>query len=679
MKNLFAVLMSVCLLALVNVASATDSSMIRYQSMESDQTFEQLPLSTDIEMHVNSVVSRVSVKQTFQNNSSEWLEGVYQFPLPEDAAVDTLKMYIGQRIIEGEIQEKERAERTYQQAKNKGQRASIVHQSRANLFTTKLANIAPGESITIEIEFQSMVSMDSTMFSLRMPLGITPRYQPSRDALRNDEAHHVASYKNATEAKSKASINNTVLSSEVTGFNTGSQPNRPVTVKVFLNPGFDLSLLESPYHEVYTQQHGDSYEIELENPTQANRDFILNWQPQLGQDPKIALFSESKEDYNYHVLMMLPPTHTLVGEQAQPREMIFVIDSSGSMSGESMQQAKAGLLFALEQLGSDDTFNIIDFDHEATKLFPNAVANTSETIQLAEYFVKQLDADGGTEIAKAVDMALDKPEAERLRQIVFLTDGSIGNEAQVFELIENKLGNNRLFTVGIGSAPNSYFMNRAANFGRGTYTYIGNINEVQGQLETLFKKLRYPALTNLRLAGGEQQTIDMQPSVLRDLYLGEPLFAAYRTSKNSAISMKVTGQSDVYQWSKNIPVVVNGKDKGIAKLWARQKIAAINADFGLGYDEKRQQILDTALEFHLMSDYTSLVAVDKTPARIREALKQKRLKNPLPKGWKNPHGYPRGGTVANLAMVIGFISLLLAMTYQLTVNRRRKVRASTKH
>ncbi|WP_223670556.1 marine proteobacterial sortase target protein [Kangiella shandongensis] len=669
MKSLFALVTSVCLVALFNIANATESSMIRYQSMESDQSFEQLPLSTDIEMHVNSVVSRVSVKQTFKNNSSEWLEGVYQFPLPEDAAVDTLKMYIGQRIIEGEVQEKAQAARTYQQAKNNGQRASIVHQTRANLFTTKLANIAPGESITIEIQFQSLVTIDSTRFSFRMPLGITPRYESATQTQQQEESYN---YLSSDDNKEQVATNDKTLPTEVTGFNTGVQPDRPVSVKAYLNPGFDLTLLESPYHEVYTQQHGDSYEIELENPTQANRDFVLNWQPQLGQQPKMALFSESSDDYNYHVMMLLPPTHTLVNEHSQPREMIFVIDSSGSMSGQSMRQAIAGLKFALKQLGPDDSFNIIDFDHEATKLFPNAVANTPFTLAQAEEFISNLQADGGTEIAKAVELALDKPNADRLRQIVFLTDGSIGNEAQIFELIENKLGNNRLFTVGIGSAPNSYFMNKAANFGRGTYTYIGSISEVQSQLETLFKKLRHPALTNLQIAGGDHQKIELQPTVLRDLYIGEPLFAAYRTPKNSAISMKVTGQSDVYQWSKNIPVVVNGNDQGIAKLWARQKIASINGNFDLSHQDKREQVLETALKFQLVSDYTSLVAVDKTPARIREALKQKRLKNPLPQGWKNPHGYPQGGTIANFAMLIGFLSLLLALAYQFSMNRRRQ-------
>ncbi|AKE51139.1 marine proteobacterial sortase target protein [Kangiella geojedonensis] len=662
MKHITIALMTILTLLSTSAYASGYSSLIRYSSLESDQQFEQLPLSTDIEMHVNSVVSRVKVKQTFKNNSSEWLEGVYQFPLPEDAAVDTLNMHIGQRIIEGEVQEKQQAERTYLQAKNNGQRTSIVHQTRANLFTTKVANIAPGESITIEIQFQSLVSVDSTLFSVRMPLGITPRYEPTGTVYEQGD--------NPQQRKPSAQS----LPSEVSQFNHGQQPDRPVSITVNLNPGFDLSLLESPYHKTHIQQHDDNYQISLENPAQANRDFVLNWQPQLGQQPKVALFSEQHDNHNYHVLMMLPPTHTLVSENTQPREIIFVIDSSGSMSGESMQQAKAGLLFALNELGPQDTFNIIDFDHEAHKLFPNAVANSEQTRHSAVEFVNSLQADGGTEIASAVQLALDKPQSDRIRQIVFLTDGSIGNESQIFKLIENKLGNNRLFTVGIGSAPNSYFMTKAANFGRGTYTYIGNVNEVRTQLQDLFMKLRHPALTDLKLTGAKAIDIDLQPKVLRDLYIGEPLFVSYRTPKDHAVSLKVSGKSDVYDWSSNIPVVVNGKDKGIAKLWARHKIASINSNFDLSYDDKRQQVIDTALDFQLVSDFTSLVAVDKTPARVREALKQQRLKNPLPKGFKAQHGYPQGGTIANIALLIGALSLLLALAYQLMLHRRRTTR-----
>ncbi|WP_018623821.1 marine proteobacterial sortase target protein [Kangiella aquimarina] len=670
----------------INAVSIADDelfpSSINYRSLESDLTFKQLPLSTDIEMHINSVVSRVSVKQTFSNESDQWLEGVYQFPLPENAAVDTLKMHIGQRIIEGEVQEKQQAQRTYEKAKAEGKRASLVEQVRDNLFTTKLANIAPGESITIHIEFQQLVHNDGTHFSVRMPLGITPRYEPSQAISTSvDDYNYLSSDAKPSASETIVSDHDSAqLSPATTLFNTGGQPDRPVNVTVHLNPGFDLSLLESPYHQIVTQQTGEQYTIQLENPAQAERDFVLNWQPQLGQEPKVALFSESYEGHNYHILMMLPPTHDFVQQKTQPREMIFVIDSSGSMSGDSMQQAKQGLYYALTQLGSEDTFNIIDFDHEATKLFDEAVPATQSNLEMAKYFVATLEADGGTEIAKAINLALDKPNSTLLRQVVFLTDGSIGNERQIFQMIENQLGNNRLFTIGIGAAPNSYFMSKAANYGRGTFTYIGKASEVQSQLEKLFKKLRYPALENLSLENpslenGAASKLELYPGHLRDLYLGEPLFVSYRTPKGINHNIQVKGKADSYDWSFKLPPVTNGRDKGIARLWARMKIDAIKSDFNLSYDQSREQILQTALDYHLVSDFTSLVAVDKTPARVMEELKKLQLANRTPDGWKAPHGYPQGGTAANLAMLIGLLALLLALAYQYTMNRRNRTQA----
>lgn len=222
----------------INAVSIADDelfpSSINYRSLESDLTFKQLPLSTDIEMHINSVVSRVSVKQTFSNESDQWLEGVYQFPLPENAAVDTLKMHIGQRIIEGEVQEKQQAQRTYEKAKAEGKRASLVEQVRDNLFTTKLANIAPGESITIHIEFQQLVHNDGTHFSVRMPLGITPRYEPSQAISTSvDDYNYLSSDAKPSASETIVSDHDSAqLSPATTLFNTGGQPDRPVNVTV---------------------------------------------------------------------------------------------------------------------------------------------------------------------------------------------------------------------------------------------------------------------------------------------------------------------------------------------------------------------------------------------------------------------------------------------------------------
>ena len=644
---------TLCFLSIATFAQPDDFARMTFQSIDSQHSFEQLPLSTDIETHINSVVSRTKITQTFSNPSEHWLEAVYQFPLPDDAAVDMLRMTIGERVIEGEIQEKQQAERTYQQAKQQGQRTSLVKQERANLFTTKLANIGPGEAITISIEFQHLVTVDGTQFSLNIPMGITPRYLPP----------HTES-----EGKAHTLSPSYALPKSITDVNQGGQPYRPVYFSISLNPGFDLMELDSPSHELVTQQYGNQYQISLANPAQAEQDFILNWKPQLGQEPTVALFNQRMGDYNYHLLMMVPPTHQFIQKHYQAREVIFVIDSSGSMSGQSMEQAKAGLTYALKQLRQEDSFNIIDFDHNATKLFPDAVAFNSDNLQSAHSFINRLTADGGTEIGKAVQLALDKPNSEKLRQIIFLTDGSIGNEQQVFSLIHNRLGNNRLFTVGIGSAPNSHFMKNAAEFGRGTFTYIADVSEVENKLAQLFNKIRYPVMSNLTLEQGPLANIDLQPKYLPDLYIGEVLYASYRTPINSSFPMQIQGQVDNYQWFYDLPQVVNGHDDGIAKLWARMKIDSLKNDSIYSSRDQqsiKQDILDTALTFKIVSDYTSLVAVDKTPARVLQQLKHIQMANRLPKGWSQSktHGYPQGGTTASLSLAMGLISLFIIIFY----------------
>ncbi len=634
-----------------------DYAGISFKSTSSDKSYEQMPLSTDVKVTINGVVARTQITHTFSNQTKEWLEGIYRFPLPENAAVDTLKMIIGEQIIEGEIQEKQQAERTYQAAKKAGKRASLVKQVRPNLFTTKLANIGPNEDIKVQIEFQQLIHIDGTVFTYKLPLGVTPRFQPSSQTI---------------SQSFDSTIDSEALSNVVTNFNTNSQPDRPVTFEIELNAGFELAKIDSPHHQLKTQPIGNKQLITLDNPAQAERDFILKWHPQLGHKPKATLLSETIGDETYNLLVILPPTHDLVQQQVKPREVIFVVDSSGSMSGESMQQAKAGLRFALKQLNSNDSFNIIDFDSNAKILFQDARNIAEDTLQDAEGFIDEMNADGGTNIASAVELALVKPNSQKLRQIIFLTDGSIGNEQQIFSMIRQKLGNNRLFTIGIGSAPNSYFMTKAAEEGRGTFTYINKIEQVKTELANLFKKLRYPVLSNLGIdtngvSKSALDSMELQPKHLRDLYLGEPLYATYK-SLASASSMQLKGYADTYEWDFKLPNTTNGKDKGVAKLWARMKIDSLRNEMSHDYrkaEEYKQQITDTALNFHLVSDYTSLVAVDKTPVNVSEKIKQLQLANRLPAGYKAPnakgtHGYPQGGTDSQLMFLLGLISLLLS-------------------
>jgi len=239
----------------------------------------------------------------------------------------------------------------------------------------------------------------------------------------------------------------------------------------------------------------------------------------------------------------------------------------------------------------------------------------------------------------------------------------------------------RLFTIGIGSAPNSYFMNRAAKFGRGTYTYIGNVSEIQTKMEALFSKLESPILTDIHIQWPEDCTkgnciVESWPQKIPDLYLGEPLLISTK-SDSLPKSLIITGEIAGETWSAALKLKGGQKNSGIPTIWARKKIAALMDQMrqnqnteGDEAEQLRNGIIETALKHHLVSKYTSLVAVDVTPARIKEALiKSHALPVNLPEGWDHKKVFaqlPATATNAPLAFLNGLLMLFAGLLLLLT-------------
>jgi Ca-activated chloride channel homolog len=534
-------------------------------------------LSSDINMDITGMIARVTLSQRFENNSSDWVEAVYVFPLPEDAAVDTLKMRVGERTIEGEIKARDEAQAIYDEAKSAGQRTSLVEQERPNLFTTSVANIAPGETVTIEIAYQETLRFDAGSFGLRFPLAITPRYTPS-----GSEPIMTPYQEN--------NVGNTV------------------TLQATLNAGFPLAKLESRYHTVNAWQDGNTHRVILNGSVPADRDFELVWTPAVGSAPEAVAFTETWQGESYGLFMLVPPQ--LEGISALAREVTLIIDTSGSMEGISMVQAKEAVRLALTRLKATDRFNVIAFSDTATPLFSMAREASADNVRLAESFVSQLVAVGGTEMKRALELAFQNQVAENyLGQIVFVTDGSVSNEAELFSLIERRLGNARLFTIGIGSAPNSYFMRKAAEFGRGTYTFVSDLSETQKQMGELFAKLESPVLMGLELnlpAGSE-----VFPRAIPDLYQGEPVVISVKLPILGA-EVVISGNMNGERWTRSIQLLPSETETGVAQLWARAKIDTLIDDMIRGGDSwgLQQDITALALKHHLVTDYTSLVVVD---------------------------------------------------------------------
>ncbi|MGQ0809927.1 MAG: marine proteobacterial sortase target protein [Nitrospiraceae bacterium] len=625
-------------------------------------------LHTDVQITVTGLIARATVKQEFSNPSKEWAEGLYVFPLPETAAVDHLRMTVGERIIEGMIKERTDAKKTYEQAKSKGKRASLVEQERLNIFTTSVANIGPHDRITVEIDYQETVRYDQQQFHLRFPMVVSPRYIPGLPVIIEDQPPGPGWARDSDRVPDASRITPPVQHPD-------GRPINPVTLTLDLAPGFPVGNLESTSHPIIVVPEADGRRhISLrENSVPADRDFQLTWQPASGHDATATVFTEQIGGDSYAFFMVMPPIRPKK-DSSLPREAIFVIDTSGSMSGESMQQAKAALLLALSRLTAADRFNVIQFNSVTHVLFSQPQPVRIDTMRKAVHFVEGLVANGGTEMLPALKRALDHSEvSQRLRQVVFLTDGQIGNEEELFGVIRERLGTSRLFTIGIGSAPNSHFMRKAAEFGRGTFTYINHTSDVKEKMDALFRKLEHPVLTEITVNGLAADGLELFPSRIPDLYEGEPIVVAIKC-RSLPDELAVHGLEGSTPWTARLSLKQATPRSGLSVYWARQKIASLLDQRPSTQDEStiRQSVIDVALRHHLVSKYTSLVAIDPTPARSRSQVPMTHaLKTNLPAGqdYVAIFGLPKTGTNGQRQVLLGLIALTAALTVWLAKRR----------
>jgi Ca-activated chloride channel homolog len=619
------------------VASLADARIGSLLLRDGEQYVEAPRLATDIDITVSGPTSRARVTQIFNNPTKNWVEAIYVNPLPDGGAVDTLKMVIGDRIIVGEIKQRVEAKVIYEAAKRSGRKATLIEQERPNIFTNSVANIGPGETVVVQIEYQEPVHRSGNTSSLRVPLVVAPRYNPAPVVQTVDLGR--GGWGNTNEPANdpvpdRDRITAPVLDPRV------EPPTNPVAITVHLNAGFPLGDVKSHHHVVKIEAPSDDVRvIRLDNHVvPADRDFELTWTPGAAAAPSVGLFREHVGNAEYVLALVTPPLKADAQKEALPREMVFVIDNSGSMGGTSITQAKASLLFALDRLKPNDRFNVIRFDHTMDAVFADTVAADAGNIARAKAFVAALQASGGTEMVPPMKAALSDrrgPDSQYLRQVVFLTDGEIGNEQELFDTIAAMRGRSRVFMVGIGSAPNSFLMTRAAEIGRGTFTHIGSVDQVQERMRELIEKLESPVVTGLTASytGG---AMDATPDALPDLYRGEPIVIAAKLGATDGV-LEIKGMIGARPWTVTLPIAKAAEGAGLSKLWARRKITDAETAHRLGQvsaEEADKRILALALEHHLVSRLTSLVAVDATPSRPEGArLTRAELPLNLPAGW----------------------------------------------
>jgi len=606
--------------------------------------YTELAIDTSIQLDITGLLARVEITQQFTNRGSHWAEGIYRFPLPSGAAVDRMRIKVGERLLEGEIQEKKTARRSYQKARDAGQTATIIEQQRRNQFETRLANIGPGEAIEITIGYLQNVSYSDYSYHLRLPMTFTPRWEPGGQsgAAQPDEMSAIPVLLSASSATDHR-------------------------LKLYANlvSAMEFATIESRYHDVDIRQVDNGYRIELLNPHEVTgRDFELSWTAKLQSHPSASLTTFNDGDSVYAQLMLAPPLTDTINPQ--PREVILIIDTSGSMQGASLAQAKAALSHALGSLGPDDYFNLLQFNSGTEQLFDQSVAVTQTSLYVAQNFITGLAANGGTDMAPALKSALTMPEIPQLmRQVVFITDGAVGNETELLQMVAQDLANSRMFTIAIGHAPNSWFMRKAAEIGRGSYIHIGKPDEVEEQMSALWGRIQLPALTDICVDWGD--AAEYYPEIIQDLYAGEPLWLLARLPSEPTM-IGLCGKLNGLDWNLNI----NGWDAAsggsggdnLAKLWARKKIEALEDSLMFGADPEltRLEITGLALDYGLLTRHTSLLAIDKTPRRdSSESLARSDIPGLLPSGSTTQlAGYPPTATGWVSRLTLSLFVLLLA-------------------
>ncbi len=618
--------------------------------------------STDLRLRVTGPIVRGTVTQRYSNPGAEWLEGRYLFPLPEDAAVDHLQMRVGDRIVDGEIREREAARRAFAQARRDGQRASLVEQQRPNVFTTRVTQIAPNATIEIRIEFQQTIALKDGVWRLRVPGVVAPRY---RGAAASDPPRAPGSVPETTQP--------VVLD--------GGPAVNPIRIRVDLDPGLPIGPPRSASHRIEVlPAAGTAFRITTIDGEVADRDFELEWAPAAALLPQASLRHERFRDRYYGIFVITPAP--AAATDRLPRETTFVVDTSGSMNGESIDQARAALAFGLARLAPEDRFNIIQFNSDHSSLFDEPVPVTASTLAQARRYVARLRADGGTEMRGAIRQALSAPLAAGLvGQVVFITDGAVDAEDELTALIRDRIGARRLYCVGIGSAPNGLFMRKAAELGGGTFTFISRPGEVEHRMAKLFEKLSQPMSTDLaiRLDGGVLAEPIGMP---RDLHSGEPLIVSARfieLPRSIEVSAR-SGAAGSPRWRIPVDIAATETD-GLHVQWARTAIERLSDALRQArhtarpQDTLRAEIVALALDHHLVSDFTSLVAVERTPVRPADApIRSGDVPANLPAGWDFAAVFgdgavlPRTATPAAVQLLLG--TALLALGFALLLSRR---------
>lgn len=561
---------------------------------------------TNVSAKIAGNLSRVEVTQSFENPFTTTLEAVYIFPLPDEAAVDEMLIQIGDRTIKGNIKKREEAQQIYEQAKQQGRTAGLLEQERDNIFTQSLANIKPGEQIDVIIRYSDSLKFTGGNYEFVFPMVVGPRYIPG---VAIEDPNVPLTQNQDTDLVPDASRLNAPILPE------GMRSRHDINVTVEIDAGVPILGINSPSHQLQIDHTGQNARITLaEGDTIPNKDLMLRYQV-AGEHTQTTILTQSDERGG-HFAVYLIPAIKYATNQIVAKDVVFLIDTSGSQAGMPLMQCQELMRQFINHLNPDDTFSIIDFANTTQQLSAVPLANTPQNRAQALQYINHLNANGGTELLRGIQAVLNFPVADvgRLRTVVLLTDGYIGNENQVLAEVQQHLKpGNRLHSFGAGSSVNRFLINRIAELGRGISRIIRHDEPVEPVVEQFFTQINNPVLTNIQVSWqGEGEKTVIYPTLAPDLFAEQPLvlFGKKPDSNSGVLQIQGSAAGGIpYQQQFNLNFESAG-NLAVAQLWGRSRIKALMNQMVQG-DTKAgvEAVTETALTYQLLSQYTAFVAV----------------------------------------------------------------------
>ncbi len=592
---------------------------------EDGEVILEFPLKhTSVYAQISGFLAQVEVKQHFHNPHNEKIEAVYVFPLPENSAVNEMIMVVGKRNIYGEIHKRKVARQIYEQARAVGKRTALLEQERPNIFTQSVANIQPGEEIVITIRYVQALKYDRGVYRYVFPMVVGPRFIPGSPT--------------GKKGTGWAPDTNTVPdASRITPpvIKPGRRSGHDISLTVSLNAGLSIEDLNSKSHDIELTDEGIGRATVsiMTQDTIPNKDFILEYC--VAEEKARGAYLTHYSQQGGYLLLMIQPSIESVTQNIEPKEIFFVVDCSGSMSGYPIQKVKEAMYYCIQGISPDDTFQIIRFSSNASAFSPKPVPATRLHKEEALDYIQALYGSGGTMMIEGIKACLDYPRApERKRIVFFMTDGFIGNDSQILAAIKEKVGTTRLFSFGVGSSPNRSLLERMAQLGHGTAQYIRQDQDAQPVITAMLSRISKPYLTDVEIDWGGLAVSDVYPSPIPDLYSAQPLilFARYDTAGEGGVTLRGRINGQPYEEQIWITLPDWNPDNGsLASVWAREKIKYLMLEqLGGRMRSIEEEVTNLALEYNLMSQYTSFVAVDEVVPEGSDTTLPRTIAIPVP-------------------------------------------------